>query len=111
MNANKSIVEMVMNTISFGLVNQFNAYGATTPFVAVISNVDAAMEFEFVRGGENFFLNGQQGLIQLRHSVRILFPTEMAALLACCLRARDGFLRSAPTNSPFKSDRLSLFLR
>ena len=66
MNANKSIVEMVMNTISFGLANEFNTYGATTPFVAVISNVDAAMEFEFVRGGENFFLNGQHGLIQLR---------------------------------------------
>ena len=91
MNANKSIVEMVMNAISFGLVNQFNAYGATTPFVAVISNVDAAMNFEFVRGGENFFLNGQHGLIQLREFCQDTLSDRDGSVIGVLL-AREGWI-------------------
>lgn len=66
MNANEFKIELVMNAISIKLANEFNAYGCTAPFLAVVNDVDASMDIKFVDGCERFFANGQQGQMDLR---------------------------------------------
>lgn len=47
------------------------------------------MEFEFVRGGENFFLNGQQGLLQLRQFCQDTLSDQDGSVIGVLL-AREG---------------------